>query len=445
MPISMLRRLESEAAGLRAEGDALATLAEANGGYSDEDRTRRDEIIASVAQVESDIAAETKRQDWRREAPAEPVADEIAPSITDSGQDAAPAPFGSLGEQLQAVHSAAVNKHAAPDQRLIAINEHYSLQAAALGSGENVGADGGFLVQQDQMAPIIDRIFNAGVIASRCRTINVGPSANGVKIPLINETSRATGSRWGGVQTYWVDEGVAPTATRPKFRNTEFALKKLAAVSYATDELLADATAMDSILDQAFTEEMAFELDDTLWNGTGTGQPKGVLNLNATVSVAKETGQAASTLLAENIEKMYARLWARSMRSAVWYINQDVLPQLFQLKHEVGTGGTPVFVPPGGLSEAPFGTLLGRPIEVIEHAATLGTVGDIVLADMSQYALVRKGGIARAASIHVQFLTDQTAFRWILRVNGNTLWLSALTPYKGSNAISPFVSLDTRA
>jgi HK97 family phage major capsid protein len=74
----------------------------------------------------------------------------------------------------------------------------------------------------------------------------------------------------------------------------------------------------------------------------------------------------------------------------------------------------------------------------------LGTVGDIILADFSQYAIVRKGGLNSASSIHVKFLTDEMTFKFSMRVNGKPMWKNVLTPAKGSNTLSPFVTLQTR-
>jgi HK97 family phage major capsid protein len=129
----------------------------------------------------------------------------------------------------------------------------------------------------------------------------------------------------------------------------------------------------------------------------------------------------------------------------VWFHNQDIEPQLFQFGIQVGVGGSTIYMPPGGLSANPYGTLFGRPLVAIEQAPTLGTVGDIVLADMNQYLLVDKGGVQSAVSVHVAFLTDETVLRFTYRVAGQPLWHSALTPFQGTNTLSPFVSLATRA
>jgi HK97 family phage major capsid protein len=126
-------------------------------------------------------------------------------------------------------------------------------------------------------------------------------------------------------------------------------------------------------------------------------------------------------------------------------VNQNTLPQLFTMSLAVGTGGAPIFMPAGGLSSQPYNTILGLPVLPIEQAATLGTVGDIILADLSKYLLAEKGSIQSDVSIHVQFLYDESVFRFIIRLDGQPVRSSALTPYKGSDTLSHFVALATRA
>lgn len=353
--------------------------------------------------------------------------------------------FRSLGEQLQMIHRATTNSGVAIDPRLVRAPTDAIVTRAPQGASEYDPAGGGFLVQTDFAAAIFMLAHDLGEITQRVNHLPIGPGFNGIKIPGVDETSRATGSRWGGVQSYWVGEGSAPTASRPKFSMREFDLKKLATLMYATDELLADAVALTSVASKAFSEEIMFMTEDAIYEGDGVGKPRGILTAAATVSVAKETGQAATTIVKENIDKMWSRLWARSRRNAVWWINQDIEPQLQSLFQVVGTGGVPVYLPPGGLSAAPFGQLMGRPVIPVEYAATLGTVGDITLGDMSQYTLVDKNGVEVAQSMHVAFTTFEQAFRMAYRVDGMPMWSSALTPFKGSATKSPWVTLATRA
>jgi HK97 family phage major capsid protein len=345
--------------------------------------------------------------------------------------------FKGFGEQLQAV--AAHGQRGIIDPRLAEIN------AAASGASEGALSDGGFLVQTDFADALFDETHQTGVLWPKVDLTPVGAMSNGLKLNVVDETSRVNGSRWGGVQAYWAAEAGTLTSSKPKFRQVELNLQKLIGLYYATDELLKDSTALGQVASTAFAEEFGFKLDDSVVRGSGAGQPRGVLGHSGTVSVAKETGQAAASILGENVKKMYARMSPQSVRRASWYINQDCWPQIFELSHVIGTGGVPLYVPAGGLSSAPFGTLLGRPVEPIEQCESVGTVGDIIFADLSQYKGIEKGGIDAASSIHVLFLTDEMTFRFILRVDGQPKRAAALTPYKGSATTSAFITLATRA
>ncbi|KKL21589.1 hypothetical protein LCGC14_2443960, partial [marine sediment metagenome] len=242
---------------------------------------------------------------------------------------------------------------------------------------------------------------------------------------------------------YWASEAETKTKSKPKFRIIELGLNKLIGLVYLTDELLQDVVALESFVTQGFVEEFGFLMDDSLVNGNGVGMPLGILNANTLVSVIKETGQAG-TIVAENIEKMYSRIFSASIGNAKWFINQDCWP-LFQLHHAVGTGGVPMFIPAGGINQTPFGTLLGRPIQPIEQCQTLGTKGDIFLADFSKYITADKGSMKSASSIHVRFINDELVMRFTMRFDGQPVRDTALTPFKGSNTQSAFISLNTRS
>lgn len=317
-------------------------------------------------------------------------------------------------------------------------------QNAAQGGNETIPADGGFLVGETMVKELLKRTYDMSAVAGRCRR---RPISNGNRYVqnYIDETSRVNGSRMGGVLGYWVDEAGTITKSKPKLGQIDIKLVKLAGLYYATSELLEDAAPLQSEIQDWFADEFAFLLDDAIIRGNGTGKPTGILNSKALVSVAKESGQVADTIVYENIVKMWARMWARSRSNAVWFINQDVEPELHTMAKVVGTGGVPVYLPANGLAGAPYATLYGRPVIPIEQCSTLGDKGDIFFVDMNQYLLVEKGGIKAARSIHVQFLTDQEAFRFTYRVNGQSIWQSALTPYKGTNTQSPFITLDARA
>lgn len=338
--------------------------------------------------------------------------------------------FRTLGEQMMAVYRAA-SPAGKIDRRLTT--------RSASGLNETNPSDGGFLVQKDFVADLLKRTYETGILASKVKKIPLSTNANGIKINAIDEDSRANGSRWGGIKTYWENEADQLTASKPKFRQMELSLKKLTGLCYVTDELLQDATALENVIREGFAEEFGFKIDDAILEGTGAGQPLGILNSGSLVKVEKEPGQK-DLITVENLVKMWSRIWSRSRANAVWYINSEIEPLLYTLK----VGDKPVYIPAGGLSESPYGTLLGRPVVPLEQCSAVGEVGDIILADLSQYVLIDKGGINATSSIHVRFLYDENVFRFIYRVDGQPVWNKALQPYKGSASVSPFVALAKR-
>lgn len=316
-------------------------------------------------------------------------------------------------------------------------------QLAIQGHSTSVGADGGFAVLPEFSSNILRKVYDNNLWS---RTNNFMVSGNSMSFPRDNETSRTDGNRRGGIRGYWVAEGDSLTSSKVGLGRLDLKLKKVAVLVYLTDELIEDAgLALEQYVAEAAAEEFDYLLADAMINGTGTGKPEGILNADATVSVAKESGQAATTIVSENVKKMWQRMWARSRGNAVWYNNQDTEAELMSLTQDVGTGGAPVMLPGGTLMGPPSATMLGRPIEAIEQCATLGTVGDLIFADFGEYVTISKGGVRQDQSMHVEFLTDQLAVRFIMRVDGRPWWSSALTPANSSNTLSPFITLATRS
>lgn len=346
--------------------------------------------------------------------------------------------FRNFGEYALAVKDAC-QPGKKPDDRLALMAK------AASGMGEAFGSDGGFLVPPEFSRRLLERVYAQENLLSLTDNYTIGGSS--ITFPRNAETSRAHGSRWGGVRAYWREEGDQATASKPTFGRLQLNLHKLFVLAHASDELLSDVQglALEQYLLRVATDEINFLVGDAIINGTGAGQPLGILTAPATISITKEAAQAAATIKTENIVKMWSRLWAPCRQKAVWLINQDVESQL----HTMTLGGTnanlPTYLPPGGLSAKPYATLLGRPLLPVEWCPTLGTVGDIILADLSHYVTITKGMIESQMSIHLRFDYDESSFRFIFRVDGQPWWSSALTPYKGSSTQSCFVTLETRS
>jgi HK97 family phage major capsid protein len=345
--------------------------------------------------------------------------------------------FTSIADQARAVKAFSMSYGKNQDVRL------GRLAVKASGANEAVPSQGGFILEPTLVKEILKPVHEEGPFSAAAKKLPVGSDSNYGWINGIDETDRATGSRWGGIRGYRLAEGAVITASKPKFRRINWELKKYAVACYATDELLADASQFSAVLQQGASEELSFMVNDDILNGVGVGGPLGILNSGALVSVTKETSQVAATVVVENLNKMWQRLHPRHRARAAWYINSEVEPELDSLALAVGTAALePRYVTYGmdGVMR-----IKGRPVIVNEFSAALGTQGDILLADMSDYLLWEKNGVQAAQSTELLFLYDESVFRFIYRCDGQTALASALTPYKGSNTQSPFVALDTRA
>ena len=97
---------------------------------------------------------------------------------------------------------------------------------------------------------------------------------------------------------------------------------------------------------------------------------------------------------------------------------------------------------PASSVHTPPGTLLGMPVIFTEKLPTLGTTGDVLLCDFSQYLVGVSQEVRLDVSKDYKFQNDQTAFRVVARVDGQQ-WLSApIVAMDGALQVSPFVELD---
>ena len=352
-------------------------------------------------------------------------------------------PFKSIGDQLMAIKAQATGE--------ITERQYNGLKAVtadhmkATGASEASAVDGGYLLQPEFSNELRNLIYTPGGLLGNVRVAGIGPNSNSKIVNRIDETSRANGSRFGGVLAYWLGEAGTYTASRPKLRQDEVKLGKVTGLYYATDELLQDATALASEVPFAFAEEIRFKVEDAIWEGNGVGMPAGITTSPAVVSVAKEAAQSADTVVYENVIKMYARLFPASQRSntTAWFVNNDVLPQLNTLVQVGGTAAIPAKFVDWGADGVM--RMMGRPVIPIEYASTLGDLYDIMLVDLAYYDAIDKGGLQGASSIHVAFTTGEQVFRWTYRFGGQPKIKSAVTPFKGSNTVSAFVALAERA
>ena len=427
---------------------------------TDEKRTEYDENFKQVKELDNEIreAEDLEKIEQRMNATTNgdpPFTDDANIDVQDQPIYRSRAP---LGEQM--VDIALIGKREGGQAELDARSRHEAMvkresglaEARAAGTGGHVmavGEDGGLLLQGETAIELITNGFNNSAVLSRTAQRDIGTNQY-VELVGIDETSRANGSRGGGVRVYTDKELALMTQSKTKFDKIRIEPKRLTGMYFASDEILSNAPILQGEMSELFDLEFGFKGQDLVINGSGAGEAMGILNAPALVSVAKESGQTAKTIVFENLIKMKSRVMIRNRNSLVWIANQDIEPQLFTLSLPVGTGGSvmPVYIPSQNQTGEVAGTLLGVPIIFVEQCATLGTKGDLVLTDWSTYWSANKGGVESASSIHLKFDYNQTTFRFVTWFDGQPRLKNAILPYKAnsnSDRVSPFVTLAARA
>lgn len=357
---------------------------------------------------------------------------------------ARPASFG--GEEVRSAQSR-LEKTQNRNQVMIEAQARKENRAAATG-GFTVGVptDGGFFLQGETSVDLMTTGFNNSEVLSRCASRTLGAGTQFVEIYGIDETSRVTGTRGGGIRVYTNKELGEFTASKTQFKKVRIEPSKLTGLYHASGEIIRNVTFLGQEMRQLFGEEFAFKCQDLVMRGSGAGEALGILSASCLVTQDKQSGQAADTIVTQNIINMEAKLWNEGP-SVVYLVNRETKPQLSMLSLAVGTGGQLVPLYKNDFYQGKrTSTLNGLPCITIEQCSALGDKGDIVLADLSQYITGNKGDINEAMSIHVNFMYDQETYRFIYYFDGQPRWASAVTPYKGKAGakVGPFVTLEAR-
>lgn len=321
------------------------------------------------------------------------------------------------------------------------IDPRLAQMAPSTYSVEGVGADGGYAVPPEFSSQIMQYIGEQG---SLYNLVDKTPVNNHLNWPVDEESPWST----SGPQAYWEGEGDLYAQSKVKLRTAGVRLNKLVALCPVTDELLEDAPQLSAYLTSVISRKLRWKVDFAIVQGTGAGMPLGFLNAPCLKTVAEESGQTNDTVNSSNVINMYTAMYGQFRGNAVWIMNQDVEPQLFKMVIAGSSSDVPVWLPPGNfnaLSNAPNGTLFGRPIIPHQACETLGDAGDISFCDMSQYIIgYKSAGPQFASSIHLYFDYGMTAVRATWRLAGMPKWSTTIAARDGSATYSPFVTLGER-
>ncbi len=303
---------------------------------------------------------------------------------------------------------------------------------------ENIGSEGGFLLPAEYEKRVLDANLEDEIVRPRAMVYGLRKGrGNSLTIPATADTDHSS-FEVAGIVSYWGTEGGTKTESQPTLRQIEMKVNELYCYTETSDLLLEDSfIPISDLVGKLFHQNLKWRFDNAFINGTGGGQPKGILQSNACGEQTAESGQTASTIIYENLCGMLGKLMPGSFKNSVWLAEISTIPSLLQMHLKIGVGG--VYFPVLTGAAGKF-NMLFRPVIFTEHLPAIGSSGCLLLADFSQYLIVLKEGLRLETSRDFKFRQNQTVFRMVARLDGCTASDSSLT-LKSGTIVFPFVKL----
>ena len=315
---------------------------------------------------------------------------------------------------------------------------HPGLIQNTAGLSEGTPSSGGTLVPQELSSQIHSVSLENELIMPLATVMPM--MSNDLMIPAMDIGSHVS-SLYGSFVASYTPENGEISVNNPKVRQISLNAKKLTGMCRFSNELVQDAQNGEKQIIDIIGQGISYYRDKAFISGSGAGEPQGLLSADCLVTVEKEIGQAADTIVWENLTKQMAAMFTGSFANSVWLINQQAIPQLLTLSVSVGTGGS--VIPVMSSVNGQF-TILSRPVYFTAKLPVLGDKGDCLLVDLSQYVIGMRSQMKIDLSIHAGFEYDQLLVRLIERHDSSGIWDESLTQADGSE-VSPFVCIAERS
>lgn len=188
---------------------------------------------------------------------------------------------------------------------------------------EGVDANGGYLVPEEYDHRLIDILDEENVM----RKLGTRITTSGEHKINIAATKPAAA---------WIEEGGALTFGDATFDQIIMDAHKLHVAIKVTEELLYDnAFNLESYIMQQFGKALANAEEDAFINGTGTGQPLGILAATGGADVGV-TAKSATAITADEIIDLIYSLKRPYRKSAAFLLNDQTLAAIRKLKDNNG-------------------------------------------------------------------------------------------------------------
>lgn len=290
---------------------------------------------------------------------------------------------------------------------------------------------GGFAVPELWTGQIFDAALEGEIVRSRCAIFPMDSEV--LHVPCWDNSNHTTGNLYGGFTGVYLSEDTTADIQTGKLRSVTLKSKKLGIFTEISREAATSAVSLEAQLRTKLVSAVSFYMDKDLLAGSGVNQPQGILNSPSVINVARAT---ANQIAYSDIYGLYSRLYPACQNNAVWIMSNSALPQLLNMT----VASELVFV--NGIASSMPLTLFGRPILFTEKTPSLGSRGDVMLCDLSQYALGLRQELLVETSNAPGWQRDTISLRCIIRFDGASLWQNAITPSGGGSTLSWAVCLE---
>lgn len=320
---------------------------------------------------------------------------------------------------------------------------------ANAGFSERIPESGGFLVPEVLRSTLL-AYMTTSVVRPHAMVLPMTSLTLGV--PYLDNPTQANATQaLGGLAFSWTAEGAPITPTVAQVGRAELEARKAAArLQGVTNELIEDAAGpFGELLGSVTSRGFAWFEDDFFITGSGVGEPQGLINAPCAVGIDRgSTNTVVFTDLVAMLKALHPAAKAAGLTPGVtstcWLLSNSAFDQILELYFN--PTGTEV-VPPSGWFSLGDGqevgpSLLGLPARVTDHQPALGTTGDVVLADLSQYLIGDRLEMTVERSAQGSgFQTGTSDWRVKARVDGR-YWIQSSTTTEAGQTVSPVVVLD---
>lgn len=237
---------------------------------------------------------------------------------------------------------------------------------------------GGYLVPTDFQKQLALHAVQAGTV--RRTRVNVIVTGTGEVLQIPKTTVHGVAS--------WVSEGSASTASDETFGQVSLSAYTARRLVKVSVELVEDeAVNLIAYLGKAIGQAIGFLENDAYLNGSGSGEPTGLLSL-VTAGKTGLTGQTTS-VIADDVFDLFYSIIGPYQTQGEWLLAQSTLKAIRKLKDSTNNY---IWSPTSGvasvLANGAPDTLLGKPLWIDPSMPTMSANAlSILFGDFSAYAI----------------------------------------------------------